>query len=141
MNLWPPFLFTGITTEKLAADYREAVIALKLHWYNRNAVGVHYGGSLFSMTDAWYVIMLMHNLGKDYFVWDKHASIDYISPGKGIVRARFHLSQAQIDEIRDRTANGEKYLPQFSVEVIDEQGELVARVVKTLYIRRKPNKR
>ena len=72
-NMWPPLLFAGIKATYLAADYKEARVTLKLRWYNRNYVGVQYGGSLMSMTDPWYMLMIMHNLGRDYFVWDKHA--------------------------------------------------------------------
>ena len=41
-------------------------------------------------------------------------------------------------EIRDKTANGEKFLPTYEVHIVDAEGELVARARKTLYIRRKP---
>ena len=35
------------------------------------------------MTDAFYMLMLMANLGRDYIVWDKAASIRDRKPGKG----------------------------------------------------------
>lgn len=141
VNLWPPLFFTGIKVTQLAQDYRETRVTLKLRWYNKNYVGTQYGGSLMSMTDPWYMLMLMHNLGRDYFIWDKHAEIDYISPGKTHVHATFKIDDDIIREIREKTANGEKYLPQFLVDIVDDKNQLVARVKRQLYIKLKPRAR
>lgn len=140
MNLWPPFLFSGISLTRVSEDYREAEVQLKKHWFNQNYVGVHFGGSLFAMTDACYMVMLVQVLGKGYYVWDQRASIDYVKPGRGTVTAKFAVTDERLKEILDHTAAGEKYLPEFTVEIIDAQGDVVARVVKTLYVRKKPPK-
>ena len=140
MNLWPPFLFSGISLTRVSEDYREAEVQLKKHWFNQNYVGVHFGGSLFAMTDACYMVMLVKILGKGYYVWDQRASIDYVKPGRGTVTAKFVVTDGRLQEILDNTAGGEKYLPEFTVEVTDAGGDVVARVVKTLYVRRKPPK-
>ncbi|HEX7965284.1 MAG TPA: DUF4442 domain-containing protein [Gammaproteobacteria bacterium] len=140
INLWPPFLFAGIRVTRLDDDYREAEVTLKQHWYNRNYVGTHFGGSLFAMTDACYAVMLLHVLGRGYYVWDQRAAIEYLKPGRGRVTARFYLTEGRVREILAHTEGGEKYLPEFTVEVTDEAGDVVARVVKTLYIRKKPPK-
>ena len=90
------------------------------------------------MTDPWYMLMLMQNLGRDYYVWDKKATIEFISPGRGTVTAKFLLTAEKIEEIRTATANGEKYLQEFTVEIYDAQQHLVARVHKTVYVKLKP---
>jgi acyl-coenzyme A thioesterase PaaI-like protein len=138
INFWPPFLFAGIRVTEISPDWRSANVQLKLRWHNRNYVGSHFGGNLFSMTDPMYMLMLIHLLGDEYHVWDRHASIDYMAPGRGVVHAHFHIDAATLDRIRKMTAGGEKYLPEFHVEIRDEQEQLVARVHKTLYVRRKP---
>jgi len=74
-------------------------------------------------------------------VWDKSANIEFIRPGTGTVSAHFSISPEQISEIRQQTASGEKFLPKFVVNIVDENGQLVARATKTLYIRKKPQKR
>lgn len=140
-NLWPPLLFSGIRILYLARDYREARITLKLRWYNRNYVGTQYGGSLMSMTDPWYMLMIMNNLGPDYFVWDKRAEIDYIAPGKTHVYAHFKIDEAVLQDIRANTAGGEKYLPEFLVDITDENHQLVARVKRVVYVKLKPRAR
>lgn len=140
MNLWPPFLFSGIRLTRVAQDYRSAEVQLRKHWFNQNYVGVHFGGSLFAMTDACYMVMLMEVLGKAYYVWDRRAEIEYLKPGRGTVTARFEISDEKLKDILDHTAGGEKYFPQFTVDITDAQDEVVARVVKTLYVKKKPSK-
>ena len=135
--LYGPFLGAGVRVEELSADFRRVRVSMGMHWYNRNYVGTHFGGSLYSMTDPFYMLMLMNNLGGDYIVWDKSATIDFLRPGKGRVFAEFELTQAMIDEVKAATAGGEKYLPTWEVTVRDDAGEAVARVEKVLYVRRK----
>jgi acyl-coenzyme A thioesterase PaaI-like protein len=141
MRWWPPFLGAGIRVRSLSDDFREARVELRLGWFNRNYVGTHYGGSLYSMTDPFYMIMLLHNLGPDYLVWDKSGSIEYLAPGRGTVSARFALTEARLAQIRAQAAGGEKVLPEFEIDVVDEAGTVVAKVRKTLYVRLKQGHR
>lgn len=138
VNFWPPLLFNSIRATYISDDFREIRVELRLRMYNRNNVGVHFGGNLFSMTDPWFMLMLMHNLGRDYFVWDKKATIEFVAPGRGAVTANFVLHESLLDEIKGRTADGDKYLPEFHVDIRDSTGALIARVHKTLYVKRKP---
>lgn len=141
MKWWPPFLGAGIRLRSLSDDFRDAVVELKLGRLNRNAVGTHFGGSLYAMTDPFFMIMLLHNLGGDYLVWDKSGSIEYLAPGRGTVHAHFHLSEKRIADIRAEAAGGGKVLPEFEVYIKDEAGGIVARVRKILYVRLKGKKR
>jgi Domain of unknown function (DUF4442) len=137
LRIYPPFIGAGIRVARISPDMREIDVELRQHWWNENYVGTHYGGSLYSMTDPFYMLMLMHNLGKDYIVWDKAATIRFRKPGKGTMRAQFRLTEAQIEEVRVRLELEEKIEPTFVVDVRDEAGEVVAEVEKLLYIRRK----
>lgn len=141
MNFYPPYLGAGIRIQSLAADMRQIRVRMGLGWYNRNYVGTQFGGSLYSMTDPFFMLMIMENLGRDYIVWDKAANIEFVSPGKGPVFADFHIDEHLLEDIRQHTAAGDKYLPKLHVEVRDGAGTLVARVQKTLYVRRKPQAR
>ena len=138
MNLWPPFIGAGIHVERLAPNYREAVVRMRLGLLNRNYMGTHFGGSLFAMTDPFFALLVMHNLGRDYVVWDKASSIDYKLPGRGTVRASFRITTEQVEDILQATAGGQKYEPTFAVDVVNRHGEVVATVEKTIYVRRKP---
>jgi hypothetical protein len=116
---------------------KSADLEMKLHPWNRNFVGTHYGGSLYSMTDPFYMLMLISNLGNEYVVWDKAAHIRFRKPGKGKVRAEFRLTDAQLEDIREQLETLPKYEPTFVVEVEDESGDVVAEVQKVLHIRKK----
>lgn len=140
INLWPPFLGAGIRVLHISDDFRQAEVMLKLGLSNRNYVGVHFGGSLYAMTDPFYMLLLMRSLGPDYVVWDKAGHIDYLQPGRGRVYARFTLDDSTLATIRAATAHGDKYLPELTVDVVDEHGQVVAQVRKRLYVRRKPGK-
>ena len=142
MGWWPPFLGAGIRVRSFTDDFRDAVVELKFGRLNLNYVGTHFGGSLYAMTDPFFAIMLMHNLGGNYLVWDKSGSIEYVAPGRGTVHARFVLTEERIAEIRAQAAGGEKVLPEFQVEVRHKSDDtLVALVRKTLYVRLKPRHR
>jgi|SRR5580704_6195941 hypothetical protein len=137
INLWPPFLGAGIRIKHIAPDMKAIDVEMKLHFWNANYVGTHFGGSLFAMTDAFYMLMLMANLGRDYIVWDKAATIRYRKPGRGTVWAEFRLFDSQIEEIREKLKTLPKYEPVFSVEVKDELGIVIAEVEKVLHVRKK----
>ena len=137
INIYGPYFGAGVKATYIDKDFRQAKVSLALRWYNKNYVGVHFGGSLYSMIDPFYMLLLMNNLGKDYIVWDKSADIEFIKPGTGTVSATFIITDDMLKEIKEKTANGDKFLPTYPVVIIDEQGEIVAKANKTLYIRRK----
>ena len=137
MNLWSPFRGSGIRVKRIAPDYHEIEVELSLKWHNRNYIGTHFGGSLYAMTDPFYMLMLIHILGREYVVSHQAGAIEYLIPAKGKVHARFTLDDAAIADIKAHTAGGEKYLPQFEIEVKNGSGKIVARVTHTLYVRRK----
>jgi len=141
LNCYPPYIGAGIRVQQISPDCRHARVKMALRWYNRNFVGTQFGGSLYSMVDPFYMLLLMPLLGDDYIVWDKAASIDFVSPGKGAVYADFRVDDALLAEIREHTAGGDKYLPQLQVDIRDGEGTLVASVHKTLYVRLKPRAR
>jgi hypothetical protein len=137
LDLYPPFLGAGIRVRRLQPDWKAIDVEMKLRFWNANYVGTHFGGSLYSMTDPFYMLMLIENLGRDYIVWDKSATIRFRRPGKGKVRTEFRLTDAQLDEIRAKLQTQEKFEPVFLVQVRDESGDLVAEVEKVLHVRKK----
>ena len=137
MNLWPPFLGAGITVEHISKDFRQAKVRLKHGLLNRNIIGVHFGGSLFAMTDPFYMMMVSQNIGKGYIVWDQAAKIEFLKPGRGKVHATFEITQEQLDNIISAAESGDKVLKDFVVDVKDQENDVVARITKTLYIRKK----
>lgn len=138
LNLYPPYLGAGVRIRRISADWLEMDVAMKLRWYNRNAVGTQFGGSLYSMVDPHFMLLLLRKLGKNYIVWDSAAQIDFLSPGRGEVRAAIRLTEAQVAEIRTQTADGTAYRPEFTLDITDLNDQPIARVRKTLYVKCKP---
>jgi acyl-coenzyme A thioesterase PaaI-like protein len=141
INLWPPFLFAGIHVTRVSPDYRDIAVELRMRPWNRNYVGTHFGGSLFAMTDPFWMLGLMNNLGRDYYVWDRAGEIEFLKPGRGTVRTAFRIDDAMLAEIRTSAADGSKQLRWYSNDVVDASGAVVARVRKQVYIRLKPQAR
>ena len=135
INFYPPLLGAGIRSRTI--DELTIHVEMKLTALNRNIVGVHFGGSLYAMCDPWFMLIMMRALGSDYIVWDKAASIKFVSPGRGTVNAIFQITQERVNEIRAAVDRGEKIEPTFSVDVLGEQGQVVAHVEKLLYVRKK----
>jgi len=136
MNFYPPYLGAGI---KIKASEDETIfdVSMKLTFFNKNYVGTHFGGSLYSMCDPFYMIIMLKKLGNEYIVWDKSGSIEFKKPGKGQVFARFEISQAEVDDaIKQVHANG-KYEPEFQVDITNKAGEVIAIVNKKLWIKKK----
>jgi len=136
-NFWPPFRAAGIRVREIAPDFRSATVELRMRLLNRNYVGTHFGGSLFSMTYPFFMILMMKNLGPGYVVWDKQGTVRFLKPARGTVTAKFHLPPERIEEARRATSEGGKFEPVFRVDIVDESGVTVADVEKTLHIRKK----
>jgi len=139
-RFWPPFLGSGISVHVLSEDLMHAQTRLRLRWWNRNYVGTQYGGSLFSMTDAIYMVMLLQTLGPGYIVWDKAATIRYLKPGKTDVYADYKLTPEILDHIRTTLQTQEKMDWNVKVEIRDANEQVIAEVDKVLYIRKKQPK-
>lgn len=137
LTWFPPYWGTGIRVAEVAPNFGRVVIEMRGTAINRNAFGTHFGGSLYSMCDPFYCLMLVARLGPAYVVWDQAARIEFVKPGRGKVRAVFEWSDAQVQAIRAQAEDGQKVLPEREVLVMDEAGDVVARLHKTLYVRRK----
>jgi acyl-coenzyme A thioesterase PaaI-like protein len=137
INFYGPFLGAGVKLDDMSKDYRYAKVSMPLTFYNKNYMGTQFGGSLYSMVDPWYMLMLIKNLGKNYIVWDKGATISFKKPGKGKVFAEFHLNQEILDHITSTVETDTKMDYVFKVVVKDEEGKLICEVDKVVYIRKK----
>lgn len=136
-NIYAPFLGAGIRVKQMAKDFRFIEVKMNLTWCNKNYVGTQFGGSIYSMTDPFYMFILIKNLGRNYIVWDKAAQIEFKKPGKGTLYARFYMTEEEIRAIKQQADTNEKYVFDKSVDVVDADGVIIATVIKTLYVRKK----
>ena len=137
VNLYPPFLGAGIRIRRAGPGKRGFDVRMKLSALNRNVLGSHFGGSLYAMCDPFFALILIEQLGPGYVVWDKAAVIRFVRPGRGTVRATFEIPPERVEEIRRAADAAGTVEPAFAARVVDERGETVAEVDKTLYVRRR----
>src|SRR5256885_15754623 len=140
LRFWPPYLGAGISVVHVAKDLSVLEVEMKLSPWNRNFVGTQFGGSLYSMCDPFFMLMIMMQLGDQYVVWDKSASIEFLKPGRGRVRARFEVPPALIEQLKRETDAAGKINPRLEATIFDDEGQSIARVAKVLSIRRKDRK-
>ncbi|NWG75922.1 MAG: YiiD C-terminal domain-containing protein [Rubrivivax sp.] len=137
INFYPPLLGAGIRVVHRESDEYTIKVKMPLTRLNLNAVGTHFGGSLYAMCDPFFMLILMHHLGRDYIVWDKAAAIQFVKPGRGTVHARFHIPPDTIAAIKAQADAGDKLEPIFQVDVVDDRGDVIAKVEKRLYVRKR----
>lgn len=140
INHYAPYWGAGIAIDKIELDNYAIRVKMPLTRSNRNIVGTHFGGSLYSMVDPFYMLILMHHLGNKYIVWDKSASISFLSPGRSTVYADIRLSAEEISEIKQLTENYAPVYRTYTLNIVDDMGTRIAEVEKVLYIRRKKPK-
>lgn len=137
INMYPPYLGMGVRVTSFRDDFTRFEVELRARWYNRNLFGTHFGGSLYAMADPFFVFIITMNFGSGYIVWDKSASIDFLKPAKGTILGIFEISQDRLDEIRAEVDDLGKNIYQFEADLVDESGQVVARVRKDVYVRSK----
>lgn len=135
INWYPPYLGMGVRVRSYRPDFTRFEVELRARWYNRNLFGTHFGGSLYAMSDPFFVFIITMNLGKRYIVWDKSASIDFLKPAKGTISGVFEISRERLDAIRAEVDSLGKNTYHFESDLIDEDGNVVARVTKEVYVR------
>ena len=136
--IYPPYRGAGIRIY-FNKEETEIIAEMNLKWYNRNYVGTHFGGSLYSMCDPHFMWLLIDTLGRDYIIWDKSATIHFKKPATGRVRARFHIPEEEYQEIRAKADQGDAVYPVFTASILNEKEEVVALVEKELYVKKKSN--
>jgi hypothetical protein len=139
-NWFPAYRGTGGRITYIASDWREIRIRLPLGWRTRNYVGSIFGGSIYGAVDPIYMVMLIRNLGREYVVWDKSASIRFRRPGRTTLHARFMLDQAELDAIRDALEEAPAIDRTYTVELADADGVVHATVEKVIHIRKKSSR-
>lgn len=137
MSYWPPFLAAGISIKEYNLDQGFITSQLKAYPTNKNYFGTHFGGSLYSMCDPFYVFILAHHLGKDFIIWDVQASIKFKKAVSEPVQAKFSISPEEATQIKHEALAGEIVLPEFHTSVKTLGGEVVAEVFKKLYVKKK----
>lgn len=135
INTYAPYVGAGIKIEHINLDQGLCVVSMGLNALNKNIVGTQFGGSLYSMVDPFYMLMLMHQLGSSYVVWDKSSHIDFVAPGNSKVITRMKIPSTELITIQELAKDGDAVFREYQADIFDDQQKLIATVTKTIYIR------
>lgn len=136
-NVFPAYRGTGGRVRFIAADFREVRVEVPLSLRTRNVFGTIFGGSMYGAVDPIYAIMLTRNLGRDYIVWDKAATIRFRKPGRTRLSALFTLAADELETIEELTAGGDAIDRTYNVDLVDADGIVHASIEKIIYVRRR----
>ncbi len=137
VSWYPPYLGAGIKLKKYNKDFTCFEVELKMRWFNKNLFGTHFGGSLYAMSDPFFVFIVLNYLGQEYVIWDKSAKIIFMKPGKGTVKGVFKIKKSRLQEIKEEINIIGKNTYIFTGEIKNSANEIVAKVEKEIYIRKK----
>jgi acyl-coenzyme A thioesterase PaaI-like protein len=134
MNVFPAIFGTGVKILFIEDKWHEVQLRLGVNFWSRNYVGTIFGGSMFSATDPFYMIMLYRILGNEYVVWDKSATIRFKRPGSEKIYARLILTPDFIENVkRDVQEKGEMTY-ELKANWINKNEKVIAEIDRTLYV-------
>lgn len=134
LNHWPCIWFTGVKVTHLSEDFTHLRTRLKLTWRTRNIVGTLFGGSLYSSTDPFFMLMLMKILGHDYIVWDKACTIRFKKPAKQTVFADFRITPEMVRDLKAQVAQHGYTNVTWPLQYKSPDGTVFAEFEKVLYV-------
>lgn len=143
IQLFEEFPSTGNSGAKItdiSDDLSSIKMLIPFNDNTKNFMGIAYGGTMYSATDAIYVTMLWYRLGNNYLIIDKHSEVDYLRPGLGDLFVEFHLSDKDITSIITTLEMEKSTLRNYVIDIVDSKQKKVCKITKTIYIRKRPQK-
>lgn len=138
LNGWPPLFAQGIRITHIADDWSRGRLELKLNRFIANMHGAAFGGSLFSMTDVLFGVLVMQRLGTDkYEAWTRTGSFEYIRPGSRGTYLEVEVSDELIERILAETDGGFSTVVPYTSVIRDKNGGIVGIGQQDLYVRRR----
>lgn len=133
LNFWPCMWCSGGKVTFISSDFMELHVKLSLNMRTRNRVGTVFGGSIYSSVDPYFMLMFMENLGKNYVVWDKGASIKFVRPITNTVRCICLITDEMHNQVVNRINEMGEYTFEMPIQYVDENNTVYAVFTKTLY--------
>ncbi|CCH51734.1 hypothetical protein BN8_00677 [Fibrisoma limi BUZ 3] len=134
MNWYPMFFGTGGKILFWSGDSQEVHLRLRRSIWTYNYVGTIFGGSMFSASDPFYMLMLLRILGNKYVVWDKAGSIRFRKPARQTLYTRYLLTDDDLDSIRQNVAANGQTERTFRLQWVDANEVVHAEIERLCYI-------
>ncbi|MGK8522854.1 DUF4442 domain-containing protein [Nocardia asteroides] len=74
-NMYPPLLFAGVRIEHISEDSTSITVRHRVSRWNRNLNGAAFGGTLYAMTDPFFGLLALRQLGPEYRVWNTKSTM------------------------------------------------------------------
>lgn len=134
-NLYPPLLFAGVCIEHISEDSTSITVRHRVSRWNRNLNGAAFGGTVYAMTDPFFGLLVLRQLGPNYRVWNTKSTIEFMRPGRGVIRTTMRVTPEEVEVIRHTTDTGAKSQSCHVAEIVADDGTEVARVEQVIYAR------
>ena len=141
VNFMPVFRATGAWITHIRDDMRLVKLKLPLNLKTKNPFGTMCGGNIYSSVHGIYSFILMKNLGNNYVVLDKSATVRFLKPGRGTLFAQFELSDLELNEVKKLVEQNGKTDRQYLIELKDKYGVVCSDVISTIHIKKKDYKK
>lgn len=140
MSAYPPLFAAGVRIRDIPDDWSSAHLILKVNRLNSNAHGAAFGGSLFSMTDAMFGMLVMQRLGREYEAWTRTGTFQYINPGRNNAHATIRVTDAMVEQIKHEIASDGFCNIPYTTVITNDDGSTVGIGQQELHCRLRKSK-
>ena len=140
LNLWFPFLVNRIKILNIAENFSEMNVRLKHSFWNRNPNKTIWGGSITSVLDPFYPIMmkqiiLQKDIHTDFF--SKAINVEFIRQVKTDIFFQFKIIEKEVDDAVTLLLQDDKYEAWHEVDGIDSNGNICVKGKIQVYLRKR----
>ena len=140
MSAYPPLFAAGVRIRDIPDDWSSAHLVLKVNRFNSNAHGAAFGGSLFSMTDAMFGMLVMQRLGRECEAWTRTGTFQYINPGRNNAHTTVRITDAMVEQIKHEIASDGFCNIPYTTVITNDDGSTVGIGQQELHCRLRKSK-
>lgn len=140
LNLWLPFILNRIKIQSISNDFTNIHVLLKHSFWNRNPNKSVWGGSIASVLDPFFPIMikqtvLRKGIHTDFF--SKAVNVDFIKQVQSNILFHFIITNAEIAKVETALQENGKYEGWHSVSGIDSNENVCVKGKIQVYLRKR----
>lgn len=136
LEWYPPWWMMRIKVLELSNDWRTVKIKLPLTWIAKNMGNSMFGGFQASLADP-IAPLACGRVFREYYVWTRHLSVDFIRPGNTDLELRFDFPKETEQKIRNELEKRNRSTPSFEYGLYTTDGVMCTKVTCVVAIRPK----
>jgi len=137
-NFYPPLFINRTKVNHVSNNFQEVDVTLRFSLMNRNFNGSTFGGSIFMAADAYFPLMYRCALSYkefDCLAWLKQAEIFFLKPARSNLLYKYRITDEEMTEAEVAIKESGRFQKWNTVEAIDEEGEICARIRLLSYLK------